>query len=417
MTMKNLVENASKNSLKNSLNNSVKSQMLKWESQGGEAVCREELRNESGECPLSQYFSAKFLQLIRSSPFVFTLVELLVVIAIIGVLIALLLPAVQAAREAARRMSCSSNLRQIGIGLQNYHDKVNCFPKGAKVGYDTEGNRNDGSCCWRIILFPYIEQTSIYDAIEWNKRITGQSSNSTINKETLTKTLVPVFRCPSNSTDVFSTEGTYNADKFMLADYVGISGAYQDPVNTSQNCRQFLYGYMSDAGILVWNEWRGINQITDGTSNTFIVGEQSDFKIIMTKKLYLSSFVFLMFLITCCIVIFTGCSKNDNTINGTVSGTVKYKNQPVTTGSIVFLHPITKIGGNALLDSEGKYMVSKPIPVGEYNVAILLPPPSAPHETTSVVSNPIPDKYRVPEQGILKFTVNKGTNVADFNLE
>jgi prepilin-type N-terminal cleavage/methylation domain-containing protein len=214
----------------------------------------------------------------------FTLVELLVVIAIIGVLIALLLPAVQAAREAARRMSCSSNLRQIGIGLQNYHDKVNCFPKGAKVGYDTEANRNDGSCCWRISLFPYVEQTTIYDAIEWNKRITGKNCNSTRNKETLIKTLVPVFRCPSNSTDPFSTEGTTNDDQFMLADYVGISGAYQDPVNTSQNCRQFLYGYMSNAGILVWNEWRGINQIKDGTSNTFVVGEQSDLiKINNTK--------------------------------------------------------------------------------------------------------------------------------------
>ncbi|MDR2115238.1 MAG: hypothetical protein LBP87_02540 [Planctomycetaceae bacterium] len=62
-------------------------------------------------------------------------------------------------------------------------------------------------------------------------------------------------------------------------------------------------------------------------------------------------------------------------------------------------------------------MISEPIPVGEYNVAILPPPPPAPHETISVVSNPIPEKYCIPEQGTLKFTVNKGTNVADFNLE
>ena len=88
----------------------------------------------------------------------FTLVELLVVIAIIGILIALLLPAVQAAREAARRTQCSNNLKQVGLGLHNFHDVYKCFPPGQPD--------DDNDCyCWRVYIAPYMEEGTVYNAL------------------------------------------------------------------------------------------------------------------------------------------------------------------------------------------------------------------------------------------------------------
>ena len=99
----------------------------------------------------------------------FTLVELLVVIAIIGILIALLLPAVQAAREAARRSQCTNNLKQIGIALHNYHDTFKVFPPGGLWYTNSTGNanwvRNRGSMLLHIL--PFVEQQSLYDAFDF----------------------------------------------------------------------------------------------------------------------------------------------------------------------------------------------------------------------------------------------------------
>ena len=119
----------------------------------------------------------------------FTLVELLVVIAIIGILVALLMPAVQAAREAARRAECSSHLRQIGIGLHNYHDSQGAFPPGSIFF---------GSCCsdesytsWTISLLPYLEQGPLHE------QYYHQETNESFANEFVRTQFVPVYACPS----------------------------------------------------------------------------------------------------------------------------------------------------------------------------------------------------------------------------
>src|SRR3981081_2610771 len=95
----------------------------------------------------------------------FTLIELLVVISIIAVLIALLLPAVQAAREAARRIQCVNNMKQMGLALHNYHQAVGSFPLGAAIAYDNFPNTTTwGTFSAHAFLLPYIEQTPLYNA-------------------------------------------------------------------------------------------------------------------------------------------------------------------------------------------------------------------------------------------------------------
>ena len=130
----------------------------------------------------------------------FTLIELLVVIAIIAVLIALLLPAVQAAREAARRIQCVNNLKQIGLALHNYHGANNTFPLGGVNGYGSNWNGPASCLNWRALILPYIEASTISNAINFGVTITGNSANGA-QGFTAWMTVVPGFLCPSDSTN------------------------------------------------------------------------------------------------------------------------------------------------------------------------------------------------------------------------
>jgi prepilin-type N-terminal cleavage/methylation domain-containing protein len=123
----------------------------------------------------------------------FTLVELLVVIAIIGILIALLLPAVQAAREAARRTQCNNNLKQIGLALHNYHDSHKTFPPdavwGAFVAAAPTAQQNPYHTTWLLAILPYLEQQPLYDTVDFELPMYGQP---------VTSTQLGALQCPSD---------------------------------------------------------------------------------------------------------------------------------------------------------------------------------------------------------------------------
>lgn len=199
----------------------------------------------------------------------FTLVELLVVIAIIGVLVALLLPAVQAAREASRRSKCSNNLKQIGLAMHNHHDTIGVFPFGQFGGYANNGSLpvppapTTKSCItWPILILPYAEQQPLYDTITNylinNPSLTGYTAT------TVNQTKIAFYMCPTdqNSGKVVS-EGFHG-------NYLACNG---NTVNWDGTANLPQTGGIQNTGPILVGVRQAMSSITDGTSNTLLASE------------------------------------------------------------------------------------------------------------------------------------------------
>lgn len=207
----------------------------------------------------------------------FTLVELLVVIAIIGILIALLLPAVQAAREAARRSQCSNHLKQMGLALHNYHDAFLTFPIGSRSGGTADLRKHSFGTNWRASILAFLEHKPLFDQLNFETGAFSAAGAALAGNEVLKGLLIPVYKCPSSTLDPFGNEpDSVNTLGALMCDYVGISGAYDDPANRGTAvCKKSSRGYVCINGLLLANQCTRFRDATDGTSNTVIVAEQS----------------------------------------------------------------------------------------------------------------------------------------------
>jgi prepilin-type N-terminal cleavage/methylation domain-containing protein len=215
----------------------------------------------------------------------FTLIELLVVIAIIAVLIALLLPAVQAAREAARRAQCTNNLKQIGLGLHNYHQVNNVLPYGTGICCTPAGGN------WPTFVLPFMEQAQMYDALNQNLGYNGVANS------TVVRYVISTFMCPSDpnaSTPVTTRYAAHDASPALMLWYPASMGPTQmdycdfcpnkTPSSSNYCCQGYNFGTNGNAALGIaagtfagmfgrTTHAVGFNEVTDGLSATFMAGE------------------------------------------------------------------------------------------------------------------------------------------------
>jgi prepilin-type N-terminal cleavage/methylation domain-containing protein/prepilin-type processing-associated H-X9-DG protein len=232
----------------------------------------------------------------------FTLIELLVVIAIIAILIGLLLPAVQKIREAAARIRCQNNLKQIGLAMHSYHDANGQFPPAA-AGYDlygyyhSLGDNTDATQAintgaglgfsWAVFILPYLEQQAIYAKLvqysngtpadlssEQTPPYAGRAQGGP-NAVTFRFFAPSTLLCPSNPMPTFRNV-YFGVNDTMQNQYVPIAGANIDPGHSPVRYEVGGYGTVAWNGVLYINSKTRITDIADGTSNVMLLGEQTD---------------------------------------------------------------------------------------------------------------------------------------------
>lgn len=207
----------------------------------------------------------------------FTLIELLVVIAIIAVLVALLLPAVQQAREAARRTQCRGNLKQIGLALHNYHEIFRMLPPQCVYsGLDTvpvHSAANEAAYGWATFILPQLDQGPLFNQLN----VSGLELHLLLQQTTLrplTQTVLPIFRCPTDAALELNT-----LRPFSNAPYGGTTAGTSNYVANAGtrwiNSQNWLNGKIDSWGTFLPSGKLRLDDITDGTSNTLLVGERS----------------------------------------------------------------------------------------------------------------------------------------------
>jgi prepilin-type N-terminal cleavage/methylation domain-containing protein len=205
----------------------------------------------------------------------FTLIELLVAITIIAILIALMLPAVQRAREAARRTACRNNLKQIGLALHNYESAYCRFPIGCRA-------QSGIGPSWWVGILPHLEQGSLYNQFDMTSKNNGYAIVNLTNGKLADGVTIDTMLCPSSPVPPSIAVGAF---RHTRPSYVGIAGASNDggfsESRVSTCCLPTPDGQIAAGGFLIPNASVRINGVSDGMSNVIAVSETSNFAIDM----------------------------------------------------------------------------------------------------------------------------------------